>query len=66
LERRLKFIAGSALVFSNRIYEKALILELRKRGLLVENQVEIPISYDGVSIGSHVLDLLVETSSSWN
>ena len=35
--------------FLESIYEKALVLELQKRGLLVENQVEVPIFYDGVS-----------------
>ncbi len=48
--------------FLESIYEKALILELRKRGLLVESQVEVPIFYDGISIGSHILDLLVQNT----
>lgn len=42
-------------------YENALIYELRKRGLLVEQQVEMPVIYDGkIEVGKHRLDLIVE------
>jgi len=44
------------------IYEKALIIELRKRGLTVQNQVELTICYDGEEIGCHRLDLFVENT----
>ncbi len=33
---------------------------MRKRGLKVEPQVEIAIIYDGLEVGKHRLDLLVE------
>lgn len=46
--------------FLESIYENALIIELRKRGLKVEQQVEVIIEYDGVDVGRHRLDLLVE------
>jgi GxxExxY protein len=46
--------------FLEAIYEKALLLELRKRGLSVSSQVEVAIRYDGVKIGAHRLDLFVE------
>ncbi|HTY88063.1 MAG TPA: GxxExxY protein [Candidatus Acidoferrum sp.] len=47
--------------FIESIYENALVYELRKRGLKVEQQVEVPITYDGnVEVGKHRLDLLVE------
>lgn len=42
-------------------YEACLVHELRKRGLRVENQVELPVVYDGVTIDlGYRLDLLVE------
>lgn len=41
-------------------YEKTLIYELKKRGLLVESQVPIPIIYDEIQIESAFrLDLLI-------
>jgi GxxExxY protein len=47
--------------FIESIYENALVYELRKRGLKVEQQVEVPVRYDGdVEVGKHRLDLLVE------
>lgn len=45
--------------FLESIYENALVIELRKRGLSVEKQVEVPVFYDGVEVGTHRLDLLV-------
>lgn len=46
--------------FVEKVYEKALIHELRTRGLRVESQVDVPIFYQGVEIHLHRLDLLVE------
>ena len=47
--------------FIESIYENALVYELRKRGLKVEQQLEAPVLYDGeVEVGKHRLDLLVE------
>jgi GxxExxY protein len=46
--------------FLESIYEKALVIALGNRGLAVERQREIIIEYDGVEVGRHVLDLLVE------
>ena len=47
--------------FIESIYENALVYELRKRGLKVEQQLETPVFYDGnVEVGKHRLDLLVE------
>jgi GxxExxY protein len=53
----LRFIGDWDLVLS---YENALVIELRKRGLKVEQQVEVAIIYDEVEVGKHRLDLLVE------
>src|SRR5271169_4012700 len=46
--------------FLESVYEKALIIELKKRGLAVQNQMEVVIAYDGQEVGSHRLDLFVE------
>ena len=46
--------------FLERIYENALILEFEARGIAYERQVTLPISYRGVVVGEHRLDLLVE------
>jgi GxxExxY protein len=46
--------------FLESIYENALVIELRARGLFIEQQVEVPISFKGHQVGKHRLDLLVE------
>jgi GxxExxY protein len=46
--------------FLESIYEAALSIELRKRGLTFDRQRHLPIFYDGIEIGYHRLDLLVE------
>ena len=46
--------------FLETIYEKALLIEFRKRGIRYRNQENIPITYDGEEVGLHRLDLLVE------
>jgi len=47
--------------FIESVYEKALVYELRKRGLRVEQQLDVPIFYDGaVEVGRHRVDLFVE------
>lgn len=44
-----------------RIYEKALLHELREGGLGVQSQLELPVIYKGVDLGiGYRLDLLVE------
>ena len=44
-------------------YEACLAYELRKRGLLVQSQVECPVIYDGIRIDiGYRLDLLVEVA----
>jgi GxxExxY protein len=42
-----------------KLYERALVIELRKRGHRVEQQKEFPVSYDGQLIGTLVPDLIV-------
>jgi GxxExxY protein len=45
--------------FIESVYEAALVHELRKRGLDVEQQVEVTVEYDGIVVGRHRLDLFV-------
>jgi GxxExxY protein len=46
--------------FLESVYEKALIIELKKRRMAVQDQMEVIIAYDGQEVGSHRLDLFVE------
>ena len=48
--------------FIESIYENALVIELRRKGLSVAQQVEVEIEYAGVPVGTHRLDLLVENT----
>ena len=73
-ERRLELnrvterVIGCAFVVSNtlgvgfleKVYENALVHELRKQGLKVEQQRPIEVWYDGVIVGNYQADLLVE------
>ncbi len=46
--------------FLERVYENALMVELKKRGLQAENQVPIKVSYKGNRVGEYVGDIRVE------
>ncbi|MCW3095296.1 MAG: hypothetical protein JWL77_914 [Chthonomonadaceae bacterium] len=46
--------------FLEYIYERALVIELIKRGIPLAQQMELNISYDGVEVGKHRLDLYVD------
>ena len=46
--------------FLEKVYENALVHELRKSGLKVAQQHGIEVHYDGVTVGSFSADLLVE------
>jgi GxxExxY protein len=43
-----------------KLYERALVIELRKRGHKVDQQLEFPVYYEGEHIGSLVPDLIVD------
>jgi len=45
--------------FLESIYENALAIELRARGIRFERQLAVPILYRGSEVGRHRLDLLV-------
>jgi len=46
--------------FLEKVYENALVHELRKKGLKVVQQYPIKVKYDGVIVGDYYADLLVE------
>lgn len=46
--------------FTEKIYQRAIEIELRRAGIQFETEKEIKISYDGHNIGSHRLDMVVE------
>jgi GxxExxY protein len=46
--------------FLEKVYENALAYELRKTGLMVEQQRSIKVRYDGIVVGDYMADLLIE------
>ena len=46
--------------FLEKVYENALLFELRNLGLQVESQVPVPVFYKGMMVGDYVADLVVE------
>ena len=46
--------------FLEKVYENALLIEFRERGLKVENQVPINVKYKDIDVGEYIADLLVE------
>ena len=45
--------------FSERVYQKAMCLELEERGLSFECEKQIVVAYKGRKVGAHRLDLVV-------
>jgi GxxExxY protein len=46
--------------FLESVYEKCLMIELKKAGLMAESQVSINVEYEGEVVGEFVADVLVE------
>jgi len=46
--------------FLEKVYERAMMIELPKHGLLPERQKSIKVFYDGIEIGDYFADILVE------
>jgi len=46
--------------FLEKVYENAMMIELRKLGLKCENQVPIKVYYDQETIGNYFADIMVE------
>ncbi len=55
---RVHAVLGSG--FLEKVYENALVHELRKAGLAAEPQQAIQVHYDGVLVGDYFADILVE------
>jgi hypothetical protein len=53
---------GLGVGFLEKVYENALIHELRKAGLNAEQQQPIKVLYDGVIVGDYFADVVVEES----
>ncbi len=47
--------------FLEKIYENALVVELRSRGLAVESQVPISVNYKNCLVGEYFADIVVES-----
>jgi GxxExxY protein len=48
--------------FRERVYQRALRIELAKRRLAAESEKRVVIHYDGHEVGGHRIDLIVENS----
>ena len=46
--------------FLEKVYENALVLELKKAALSAQQQFPMAVTYDGAVVGEFVADLLVE------
>jgi len=46
--------------FLEKVYENAMVIELSKMGVLVQNQNNIKVFYEGKEVGDYYADLLVE------
>jgi GxxExxY protein len=46
--------------FLEKVYENALLVELRGQGLKSENQVPIKVTYKGTEVGEYYADIVVE------
>lgn len=46
--------------FLEKVYENAMVHELRKSGLSVAQQVRHDVVYDGVVVGEYIADIIVE------
>ena len=45
--------------FLEKVYENALVIELRKAGLKVLQQVEYEVRYEGQEVGKYIADLVI-------
>jgi GxxExxY protein len=46
--------------FLEKVYENALLIELRNQGLQAESQVPVPVFYKGNRVGDYLADLVVD------
>ena len=45
--------------FLEKVYENALLVELKKRGLEADSQVPMDVSYKGETVGEYFADIIV-------
>ena len=48
--------------FLEKVYENAMLIELRNKGYRVKQQVPIDVRYKGYQVGEYIADLIVEDS----
>ena len=58
----IKVSNGLGVGFLEKVYENALVHELRKSGLSVEQQKSMSVSYDHVVVGDYLADIVVESA----
>ena len=46
--------------FLEKVYENALLVELRERGFNVESQIPVKVYYKNKIVGEYIIDILVE------
>ena len=46
--------------FLEKVYERALLMELRTRGIRATGQTSLAVSYKGQTVGEYFVDILVE------
>ena len=46
--------------FLEKVYENALLIEIRKQGLKAESQMPVEVKYKGHLVGEYISDILVE------
>ncbi|MBN1226744.1 MAG: GxxExxY protein [Deltaproteobacteria bacterium] len=46
--------------FLEKVYENALLIELRRRGITADNQIPIKVIYKENVVGEYIVDILVE------
>ena len=56
----LTVLHGLGTGFLEKVYENALVHELRKSGFAVSQQHPMVVRYDGILVGEYTVDLLVE------
>jgi len=47
--------------FLEKVYEKALLIEFKKSGLVCNSQVQIKVYYDSESVGSYFADIVINS-----
>ena len=55
-----RVVNGLGAGFLEKVYENALLHELRKTGLEARQQVSVSVHYDGQTVGDYIGDIVVE------